>query len=119
MSIQPETSAVPEWDLADRMRKALRVSGLGVQEMADYLEVSRNTVGTWINGRIAPGTQTIRLWALRTGVAYTWLRDGESPRQGDPDGGSAVVRHQGLEPRTRWFGADVVELRPALVEMAA
>ena len=27
--------AVPEWDLADRMRKSLRTAGMGVQEMAD------------------------------------------------------------------------------------
>lgn len=35
---------IPEWDLADRMRKSLRHSGVGVQEMADYLGVARNTV---------------------------------------------------------------------------
>ena len=84
--------AVPEWDLADRMRKSLRTAGMGVQEMADYLDVSRNTVGTWINGRIEPSVQTVRLWALRTGVPFTWLRDGEipaGPNGPDGDDGSA------------------------------
>jgi len=70
------TDTVPEWDLADRMRKALRESGTGVQDIADYLGVARNTVSTWINGRIAPSTQTLRLWALRTGVDYDWLCHG-------------------------------------------
>lgn len=70
-------------DLADRMRKALRLSGIGVQEMADYLDVARGTVGTWINGRITPSSQTVRLWALRTGVPYEWLRDGFMPTGGD------------------------------------
>ncbi len=69
--------AVPEFDLADRMRKALRTSGVGVQEMADYLGVARNTVSTWINGRIVPDTRTLRLWALRTGVPFEWLERGE------------------------------------------
>ena len=64
---------VPEWDTADRMRKSLRAADIGVQEIADYLGVSRNTVSTWINGRIQPSTQTLRLWALRCGVDYTWL----------------------------------------------
>lgn len=64
---------VPEWDTADRMRKALREADIGVQEIADYLGVSRNTVSTWINGRIAPSTQTLRLWSLRCGVSYAWL----------------------------------------------
>lgn len=68
--------AVPQWDLADRMRKALREADIGVQEMADYLGVARNTVSTWINGRIIPGAQTQRLWALRCGVPYEWIRDG-------------------------------------------
>ncbi|WP_353709512.1 helix-turn-helix transcriptional regulator [Cellulosimicrobium sp. ES-005] len=74
------------------MRKSLRLTGIGVQDMADYLEVSRNTVGTWINGRITPSAQTIRLWAMRTGVPYRWLRDGETPAQGDPGGGEGLPR---------------------------
>lgn len=69
----PQASSVPVFDRADRMRKALRHADIGVQEMADYLGVSRNTVSNWIGGRINPGTQTLRLWALRTGVPYTWL----------------------------------------------
>jgi transcriptional regulator with XRE-family HTH domain len=74
MSEQPATPPdVPEWDIADRMRKALRHARLGVQEIADYLGVDRSTVSTWINGRIDPSTQTLRLWALRTGVSLAWL----------------------------------------------
>jgi transcriptional regulator with XRE-family HTH domain len=69
---------VPEWDLADRMRKALRHADIGVQEMADYLGVARNTVGTWINGRIRPSRQTLRLWSLRCGVPLAWLMEGET-----------------------------------------
>lgn len=80
MSEQPAPPAVPPWDLADRMRKALRHSGTGVQEMADYLGVARNTVSTWINGRIAPSVQTLRLWALKTGVPFEWLRGDDGPR---------------------------------------
>lgn len=109
MSIQPDHGFVPEFDVADRMRKALRVSDVGVQEIADYLEVSRSAVGKWINGHVAPSAQTIRLWALRTGVPYEWLRDGKNPRQeGGPDGGSRDVRPKGFEPPTFCLGADVV-----------
>jgi transcriptional regulator with XRE-family HTH domain len=87
MSEQTTTALVPEWDVADRMRKALRISGVGVQEMADYLGVARNTVSTWINGRIEPGQQTQRLWALRCGVPYEWLKDGTQTQSGPPRGG--------------------------------
>ena len=93
--------AVPAFDLADRMRKALRESDVSVQEMAEYLEVGRNTVSRWINGHIEPSGAVVRLWALRTGVPYSWLRDGTTnPRQDGPDGGSRAVRPEGLEPPT-------------------
>ena len=77
----PTTTSVvvPEFDRADRMRKALRVAGISVQDIAEYLGVARNTVSTWINGRIDPSIQTVRLWALRTGVPYEWLQTGEPP----------------------------------------
>lgn len=118
-SSEQHTVRVPEWDVADRMRKALRVSGVGVQEMADYLGVARNTVSTWINGKIDPSVQTLRLWALRTGVPFEWLQTGEDPRPDNPGGGLSTVRHQGLEPRTRWLVAsheqtsDVIDFRRA------
>jgi transcriptional regulator with XRE-family HTH domain len=72
-----ESGDVPEWDLADRLRKALRQADVGVQEIASYLGVDRSTVSTWINGRIKPSVQTKRLWALRTGVPYAWLCHGD------------------------------------------
>lgn len=64
---------VPEWTLADRMRKSLRHSGVPVQAMADYLGVSRNSVGNWIAGRVAPSKQTLMLWAIRCDVTLEWL----------------------------------------------
>ena len=66
-------AAVPEWDTADRMRKALRAADVSVAEISDYLGVGRNTASRWLNGHITPSTQTLRLWALRTGVPYEWL----------------------------------------------
>jgi transcriptional regulator with XRE-family HTH domain len=73
MSEQPDEVSVPAWDVADRMRKSLRHADVGVADMGAYLGVARNTVSTWINGKIIPGKQTLRLWALRTGVPYEWL----------------------------------------------
>lgn len=82
---------VPEFDLADRMRKALRASDTGVQEIADYLGVVRNTVSNWINGKITPSKQTLRLWALRTGVDFDWLQTGENPHQLVADEGAVML----------------------------
>ena len=67
------------------MRRALRKEHMGVQEMADYLGVARNTVSTWINDRIHPGEQTLRLWSIRTGVPLEWLKHGLVPFSGSVD----------------------------------
>jgi transcriptional regulator with XRE-family HTH domain len=84
-----------EWDMADRMRKALRVSELGVQEIAESLEVSRNAVSAWINGRNTPRDRDVKMFAMRTGVDYDWLRFGAS------------VHPPGLEPGTHCFAHGV------------
>jgi len=95
MTQAPGTEQVPQFDLADRMRKALRHADVGVQEMAGYLEVSRNAVGTWINGRNRPSPQTIRLWALRCGVPFEWLRHGTESALSPQPGGDAVWAPRG------------------------
>jgi transcriptional regulator with XRE-family HTH domain len=63
-----------EFDLGDRIRRALRVSGVSVQEMAEYLEVGRSSVSNWTSGRVTPDGRTLRLIAQRTGVPLEWLR---------------------------------------------
>jgi transcriptional regulator with XRE-family HTH domain len=67
------TTVVPEWDLADRMRKALRESGVSVGEMAEYLGVYRSTLSKWLGGVTTPKAGMLRLWAMRTGVDFEWL----------------------------------------------
>ena len=76
-----------EFDLADRLRKSLRYSGLSVQEMADYLGVSRNTAGRWINGHFTPSRAEQIAWALRTGVPVEWLATGLVHTKDGPEGG--------------------------------
>lgn len=100
MSTSTEGLYIPQWDLADRLTKSLRVAGLSVQQMAEYLDVHRNTVSAWLNGRVEPSTQTQRLWALRTGVPYVWLTTGEVPPPEPPEG---------IEPST--FSLDVYRKR--------
>ncbi len=83
---EQQAAVVPDWDQCDRMRKALRHAHLGPQEMADYLGVSRQSAGNWINGRVEPSSQTLRLWAQVTGVSYRWLCHGnEGPHPSASD----------------------------------
>lgn len=65
----------------DRMRRAMKVAGLSVQDMADYLRVDRATVSTWINDRHAPAVASLMLWAARTGAPLEWITTGDLPGQ--------------------------------------
>lgn len=82
MTEMPTEQHIPVWDMADRLKKSLRDINLGVQEMADYLGVSRNTVTNWTSGRVDIPKPELRLWSLRVGVPYEWLKDGLSPTTG-------------------------------------
>ena len=82
---RPPSELLP--DLADRLAKSLQVSGISVAEMAAYMEVHRNSVGAWLNRRSQPRPANVRLWAMRTGVPYQWLRDGVWPEDQPEESG--------------------------------
>ncbi len=90
MSIHPEENRFTTWTLADRMRKSLDVAGVEVQEMAEYLEVTRGTIGNWINGRNKPQAHVLKLWAMRTGAPLEWLKTGETKNPPTRGGGGMI-----------------------------
>lgn len=81
MTEQP-SGTVPEWDVTDRLRKALKHAGLGPGDMAAELGVSRNTVTNYLNGHTRIPGPALRLWAMRTGVPREWLETGKGPGGG-------------------------------------
>jgi len=104
----PRSPWVPEWSIADRLRKIRRDQRLSQDAFAALLDVKSTTYGAWETGRNSPDhlVALARRVELVTGVPAAWTLGVhvESPRpDGGPDGGSglAAVRHQGLEPRTR------------------
>lgn len=118
MSIDADLGFIPSFTVGDRLRKAREHTGLSHSEFADEIGVSRNTVTNYERGHVSPRAIVLKMWAMRTGVPLVWLETGEAPRPSDE--GPRVVRHQGLEPRTRWFGgsagqgATVTVLTPVL-----
>lgn len=68
--------------LHDRLRKALDVSGVSVQDMADACGVSRNTVGNWLSGRTKPSRGALMLWSTVTDAPLDWLETGTVPKMG-------------------------------------
>lgn len=72
-----------EFVLHDRLRKALEVAGVSVQDMATACGVSRNTVGNWLSGRTAPSRGVLMLWSTVTDAPLNWLETGAVPMPGD------------------------------------
>lgn len=77
---------VPTFEQRHRMALALERAGVSVQDMADYLEISRSSVGHYLSGRRAPPGAVLRLWAMRCHVPYEWLKSGEGPAHADASG---------------------------------
>jgi hypothetical protein len=102
MTIQLDGGVVP-LTVGIRLELARRAAGYTQQQLADLMEV---------------GVSTIKLlaWAMATGAHYQWLETGNAPTD-DGEGGS-VVRHQGLEPRTRWYGANAPDLHLSVAQVA-
>ena len=91
MSIEPISYKKLEFTQGDRLRKSLQAADMTSQEMADYLEVNRNTVSRWINDEREPKRVILRLWAMRTGVPLEWIETGVTPENNGGDDGSSMV----------------------------
>lgn len=89
---------VPTFTLGDRMRKALEHTGTPVQEMAEYLEVSRQTIGNWLHDRSPVKTSTLVIWAAATGVSLEWLETGTAGLQKETGGEVYAIRDSNPEP---------------------
>lgn len=102
---QQTADVVYEWDMADRLRKSLRHADVSVEQLAEELGYTRQSVSAWTSGRSIPRRSVLVTWALRTGVDVGWLETGEPPA-GRPDGGPGVVADEprGQESdRTGWL----------------
>ena len=49
---------------------------LSVDEIAEHLGVSKDTVYTWVNERGMPGHKVGRLWKFKVDTVDAWVRDG-------------------------------------------
>lgn len=78
--------------------------GVTQMQLVEVLRVSQTGVSKRLRGKIAFDANEIGILAAFFDVDPAELLGApKNPRPG-PDGGSREsVRHQGLEPRTRWF----------------
>lgn len=93
MTTTYEPGTIPEFDKADRLKKAVGVSNIPVLEMAEYLGVRPETLSRYLNGKADAPLAIVRLIALRTGVPVNWIMTGDdSPNGPNGDGGAWCAR---------------------------
>lgn len=91
MSTQAGTGLIPEWTVADRLRKAREATGMDAREFAEHVGISRNTVSNYENGKTTRiNRPMLAAWSMATGVPIQWLETGTAPTQPEPDGGGSV-----------------------------
>lgn len=104
---------VPEWEFSDRLRKIRKDAGLTQGEMAALLGMKKSALGHWETGFTHPRDMVATAKRIESalGVPAAWtlgVWDDE------------LVRHQGLEPQTRWLSvADFAVWESELVEGVA
>lgn len=98
MTMMTAAGHIPEWTIADRLRKARESAGFGQADFAARTSMARATISAAENGHRVPSKANMRLWALATGVPFEWIVNGETPPTGD--GGSGAVPPTGVEPAT-------------------
>ncbi len=90
---------IPAWTTGDRLRKAREGRGMGQQQMADEIGISRRSVSAYEGGGSTPKRPVLLSWALRTGVPLEWLRSGtaEAPQPEGP-GSERARQYSKLQP---------------------
>jgi excisionase family DNA binding protein len=56
---------------------------LSVEEIAEYLGVSKDTVYAWIRGRGMPAHRIGRLWKFKAQEVDEWVKSGEATESED------------------------------------
>ncbi|MCB9694493.1 MAG: helix-turn-helix domain-containing protein [Alphaproteobacteria bacterium] len=56
---------------------------LSVDEMAEYLGVSKDTVYAWVNDKAMPGFKVGRFWKFKKGDVDAWVRAGGAASSSD------------------------------------
>jgi transcriptional regulator with XRE-family HTH domain len=108
MTEAPASAGVPQWTLADRIRKARDYAGLTRVELALKSGVSLSSIGNYETGKTTPLPLHLRELARATEVDLAWLQNGET---GPPtNGGTALFPQFSGGKQTRSRGPQLLTL---------
>jgi transcriptional regulator with XRE-family HTH domain len=79
MSTHADSGLVPEFTVADRLRKAREYAGLEQNELAERIGLGRTTISNYERGTTPPKRPLLLSWAMATGVSLDWLRGFDVP----------------------------------------
>ena len=68
--------SVPEWTLADRLRKARTDAGYSQAELFRQTGISQRSIIRYERGQSEPGRPELLAWATACNVEYDWLAEG-------------------------------------------
>jgi transcriptional regulator with XRE-family HTH domain len=103
MSNAPEPQ-IPQFEVRHRLALALEAAGVSTEDMADTLGVHRNTIGNYLRGNTRPRKLVLQAWALRCGVPYTWLAEGETTPPRPKGGGRRPAKLRGRDSNPQPHG---------------
>lgn len=100
--------------VARRLRGQLAERRIPKLRLAAETGLGRTTILRRLSGETAINTDELELICSVTGISLVYLLTGkgENPGGGDGGDGGESVRHQGLEPRTRWFDVSADQTPP-------
>jgi len=95
-------AGIPEFTVADRLRKAREKTGLDHRQFASAIDSSKGTISNYESNRYTRQRKTIVLkaWALRTGVPLEWILTGQEPQDGG-DGTPRIIEESSFACTSR------------------
>lgn len=102
--------AVPEWTLADRLRKARELAGYSQAELATVTGISQRSIIRYERGQAGPRKPELLAWAAACHVEYVWLTG--------VDPGDELLEVENLPPKVKRYLADHVRQAGAVKRTA-
>lgn len=70
------TGAVPAFTLGDRLRKARESAHMEMKDLADLIDIHRQSVASYEQGKSMPKRHVLLSWSMVTGVDLRWIVEG-------------------------------------------